>query len=101
MYKYSKETKEKLFRDEIMSFLWAYFRLTNQAEDIMGSEENGGESSNKRDPMYASIDASSIPLIIDEFDRLAWATLNARGNEQLVAMIFERFNLLEGEKLAE
>jgi hypothetical protein len=29
MYKYNKEAKEKLLRDDIMAFLWAYFRIFN------------------------------------------------------------------------
>jgi len=42
MYKYNKEAKEKLLRDDIMAFLWAYFRISNSPQDVI-NEKNDEE----------------------------------------------------------
>jgi hypothetical protein len=61
MYKYNKEAKEKLLRDDIMAFLWAYFRISNSPQDVItakideeSSEQDGGRR--KRDPKNANDD---------------------------------------------
>lgn len=96
MYKYNKEVKEKFFKDDIMAFLWAFYRISNSPQDVIdgqNEEDHGTDSvpdaSRGRNPKHASEDQASIPGIMDEFDRLAWATLSKEANLPLVRFILE------------
>jgi hypothetical protein len=39
MYKYSKLVKENFFKDNVMSFLWIFFRLNSDSSSQFEQEE--------------------------------------------------------------
>ncbi|CDW78527.1 ubiquitin carboxyl-terminal hydrolase family protein [Stylonychia lemnae] len=71
MYKYRKDVKERLFKDNSMAFLWMYYRCEGEFE----VPENREVFESQR-------------LIYEDFDNLALETLK-KGNAQLLSYIYQ------------
>ena len=85
-----------------MSFLWLFFRMTTVNFELRFDEEldggvdieNHGEPiGSRRVPKDPELDAISIPLILQEFDELAWKSMGD-GSTHLLQYITDRKEML-------
>eukprot|EP00347_Sterkiella_histriomuscorum_P018092 403346820 len=80
MYKYRKDVKEQLFKDNSMSFLWMYYRFYGEFETPSNTESYEIQSQ-----------------IYEQFDKHALQTLTA-GNVILFSYIFQLFQVQEKDQ---